>query len=238
MRGMRCAGGRCDGAGVRPRVGRRMSARVGPGRAEVVSTAVVVLLVALGVFALWPRPSAGPTAPDGPAAPQAVTVPEAELAPLRTAAALPACPVPGTPGAAGPLSGVTVACLGAEGPVDLGSVAAGGPVLLNLWASWCAPCREELPALAGYAARPGAVPVLLVDVDDDPRAALRTLDELGVALPSALDTGTAVRSALAVPPGLPYSFLARPDGSVERVDPPVPFTDADDVAAAVARLAS
>lgn len=216
-----------------------MSARVGPGRAEVVSTVVVVLLVALAVFALWPRPPAAPAGGSpagGPVAAQAVPVPDAELAPLRAAAALPGCPAPGAPGAGGPLSGVTVACLGAEGPVDLGSVAAGGPVLLNLWASWCAPCREELPALAEYAARPGAVPVLLVDVDDDPRAALRTLDELGVALPSALDSGTAVRTALDVPPGLPYSFLARPDGSVARVDPPVPFAGPDAVAAAVAEL--
>lgn len=213
--------------------------RTGPGRAEVVSTAVVVLLVALAVFALWPRSAEEPAAPaaaGGPVAPQAVAVADAELAPLRVAAALPPCPVPASASTGGPLAGVTVACLGAEGPVDLGSVAAGGPVLLNLWASWCGPCREELPALAEYAARPGSVPVLLVDVDDDPRAALRLLTDLGVGLPSALDTGAALRTALDVPPGLPYSFLARADGSVERVDPPVPFADADAVAAAVAAL--
>lgn len=210
--------------------------RTGPGRAEVVSTAVVVLLVALAVFALWPRSAEEPAAAGGPVAPQAVAVADAELAPLRAAAALPPCPVPASAPAGGPLAGVTVACLGAEGPVDLGSVAAGGPVLLNLWASWCGPCREELPALAEYAARPGSVPVLLVDVDDDPRAALRLLTDLGVGLPSALDTGAALRTALDVPPGLPYSFVARADGSVERVDPPVPFADADAVAAAVAAL--
>ncbi|MHA6785904.1 TlpA family protein disulfide reductase [Pseudonocardia saturnea] len=214
-----------------------MSARVGPGRAEIASIGVVVLLVALGVFALWPRSAETPAADGSPAAPQAVAVSDAELAPLRATAGLPACPAPGA-AVDGPLSGVAIACLGAPGPVDLGSVAADGPVLLNLWASWCAPCRQELPALAEYAARPGSVPVLLVDVDDDPRAALRTLAELGVALPSALDPGSAVRTALDVPPGLPYSYLARPDGSLGRVDPPTPFASADDVAAAVARLAS
>ncbi|GAA3248854.1 TlpA disulfide reductase family protein [Pseudonocardia petroleophila] len=213
-----------------------MSARVGPGRAELVSTAVVVLLVGLAVFALWPRPAGSPSGVDAPVAQQAVAVSDAELAPLRADAGLPVCPVPGAGAADGPLAGVTVACLGAEGPVDLGAVAADGPVLLNLWASWCGPCREELPALAEYAARPGSVPVLLIDVDDDPRAALRTLDELGVDLPSALDTGSALRTALDVPPGLPYSFLARPDGTVDRVDPPVPFASADAVAAAVAEL--
>lgn len=215
-----------------------MTARVGPGRAEIVSIVVVALLVGLGVFALGPRSAQAPATGGTPPAAQAVAVSDAELAPLRAAAGLPACPSPGATAADGPLSGVSIACLGAEGPLDLGSVAADGPVLLNLWASWCGPCREELPALAEYAARPGSVRVLLVDVDDDPRAALRTLDELGVALPSALDPGSAVRTALDVPPGLPYSYLARPDGRLGRVDPPVPFRSADDVAAAVARLAS
>jgi thiol-disulfide isomerase/thioredoxin len=215
-----------------------MSARVGPGRAEIVSTAVVVLLVALAVFALWPRSAEAPAADGAPAARQAVPVSDADLAPLRATAGLPACPVPAAAAADGPLSGVTISCLGAESPVDLGTVPAAGPVLLNLWASWCAPCREELPVLQEYAARPGSVPVLLIDVDDDPRAALRTLTELGIELPSALDPGSAVRTALGVPPGLPFSYLARPDGTVGRVDPPTPFTSADDVAAAVARLAS
>lgn len=215
-----------------------MTVRVRPGRAEVVSTAVVVLLVTLAVFALWPRSADTPARGGDAVGPQAVTVSDAELAALRARAGLPGCPVPAAAAVDGPLSGVTIGCLGAAGPVDLGLVASAGPVLLNLWASWCAPCRAELPALAEYATRPGSVPVLLIDVDDDPRAALRTLTELGVGLPSALDPGTAVRTALDVPPGLPYSFLADPDGRVERVDPPVPFTSADDVAAAVARLAS
>ncbi|MCX6467257.1 MAG: hypothetical protein NTW05_27285, partial [Pseudonocardiales bacterium] len=65
--------------------------RSGPGRAEIVSTAVVLVLVVLAVVALWPRGGDAPAAPGAPAAPAPVAVSDAELAPLRAAAALPPC---------------------------------------------------------------------------------------------------------------------------------------------------
>jgi thiol-disulfide isomerase/thioredoxin len=200
-------------------------------RAGIVSTVVVAVLAVLGIVALWPRGAA-----EDPTGPAAVEVTDVELAPLRAAAGLAPCPGPSGAPPTGPLAGVTVPCLGAPGSVDLGAALAGRPALLNVWASWCAPCRTELPALAGYAARPDAVPVLTVDVRDDPRAALRLLADLGVALPSVTDPRGDLAAALDLPPALPASYVVRADGSVARVDPPTPFGTADDVAAAVARL--
>lgn len=199
-------------------------------RAAIVSTAVIAALVVLGVWALWPSPGGGTDAPAPPGAGAG-----AERA--APAGPPPPCPGPsGSPVPAGPLAGVTATCLDGSGTTDIGAALAGRPALINVWASWCLPCRTELPALAEYAARPDAAAVLLVNVRDQTDAALSLLAALDIRLPSVADPTGTVRAALQAPPVLPLSYVLRPDGSLVAVQPPTPFRTADEVAATVTEL--
>ena len=77
---------------------------------------------------------------------------------------------------------------GGRTAVDVAPALAGRPVVLNLWAYWCGPCADELPAMAEYQRRVGpAVTVLTVHQDENETAALLRLAELGVRLPTLQD---------------------------------------------------
>lgn len=158
------------------------------------------------------------------------------LAQLRASAALQPCPAP-TPGttASGPLAGVVLPCLGAPGEIDLGAALAGRPALVNLWGPLCAPCADELPALAAYAAEPGAVPVLGVEVQQMPEGALSMLADLDVHLPSVSDPQGRLRAALGSPPVLPLTYLVSRDGRVSQVNPPEVLRSPEQVRAVVER---
>lgn len=156
-----------------------------------------------------------------------------ELAGLRADANLPPCPAPTGAPAAGPLAGVQLECMGDGSVLDLGAALAGKPAVLNLWAYWCGPCREELPAMAEFEERAGdAVTVLTVHKDRSQERGLAMLAELGVRLPGVADPGARVAAAVSAPNVLPVTVLVRADGSVAKVLA-VPFTDADQIAAAV-----
>jgi thiol-disulfide isomerase/thioredoxin len=125
-----------------------------------------------------------------------------------------------------------VPCLGGPGTVRPAAALAGRETLLNIWATWCIPCREELPALAQYAARPASPPVLTVNVHDNPVIALNLMHELKVQLPGIVDSNDAVFIALKIV-ALPASFVMHPDGSVTQLLPQTAYTTPDEIAAAV-----
>lgn len=155
------------------------------------------------------------------------------LAGPRARADLPPCPAPG-PGA-GPeaLRGITLECAGDGSTVDVAKALAGRTVVLNLWAYWCGPCAEELPAMAEYQRRVGPeVTVLTVHQDENETAALQRLAELGVRLPTLQDGRRLVAAALRVPNVMPATVVLRADGSVADILPRS-FATADEIAAAV-----
>lgn len=171
-------------------------------RAVLWAVLAAVLVAALAV-ALWPR---------GAQANPPAAQPAASLAPDRARAALAACPsdVSDVGQAAGlPWHGVLTTCESTGASVDLGALLAGPPTLVNVWATWCSPCQTELPVLAAYAATPGALRVLTVQVQSDQRDGLDLLASLGVRVPTVYDGDGAVSRALRLPVGLPASYLVR-----------------------------
>lgn len=66
----------------------------------------------------------------------------------------------------------------------------GQVVMVNFWATWCGPCREELPQLNRlYAQYQRAGFVLLgLNVDDNPKAALKLVDQLSLGFPVLFDS--------------------------------------------------
>ena len=129
-------------------------------------------------------------------------------------------------------------CLGRPGTVDVGAALAGRPALLNLWGPLCQPCAQELPALAAYAAEPGAVPVLGVEVQQLPEQALDLLAALNVHYPSVSDPDGRLRAALSAPPVLPLSYVVSADGRVSQVNPPEVLRSPEQVRAVIARYLS
>jgi thiol-disulfide isomerase/thioredoxin len=97
----------------------------------------------------------------------------------------------------------------------------GRPVFLNLWASWCAPCRAEMPDLDEAAAANPNVAFIGVAVQDVEAKAQDFADEIGVAYPLAFDENREVDEAYA-PIGLPASYIISADGIlVERIFGPL-----------------
>jgi cytochrome c biogenesis protein CcmG, thiol:disulfide interchange protein DsbE len=86
-------------------------------------------------------------------------------------------------------------------------------VLVNLWASWCVPCRQEAPVLDRFARRyrDRNVRVLGIDVQDNSEDALAFLREYRVRYPQLRSVG-AERSEAFGSTGVPENFLVDPQG--------------------------
>jgi thiol-disulfide isomerase/thioredoxin len=95
----------------------------------------------------------------------------------------------------------------------------GRVVVVNFWASWCVPCREEMPALEqvsrGYAEAGKPVTVIGVDASDVRSAAAKFIAEVGVTYPTVYDQ-QGLRGGVAASwsvTALPQTWFVARDGS-------------------------
>ena len=98
----------------------------------------------------------------------------------------------GIDGGTAKLPEISVPCFTGGQPVKVDRLH--GPLVVNLFASWCAPCREELPAFQRLADS-GRVAVLGVATDDRRAASLALAIDLGVKFPTLFDATGEIRRA-------------------------------------------
>ncbi len=85
------------------------------------------------------------------------------------------------------------------------------PTVVNLWASWCGPCREEMPAVQRFARTNPQVRVVGVAIDDAPDAARGFAREVGVTFPLGVDEDDRMGDAYGVT-GLPTTLFLDQQG--------------------------
>ena len=102
-------------------------------------------------------------------------------------------------------------------PLDLADLR-GKVVVLNGWASWCAPCREEIPDLVDFATSVKAndVAVVGVNVGDEPEAARAFAKDYGITYPSIADPDAVTWGTIpGIPPkSLPSTVVLDRDGRI------------------------
>ncbi|GAB2502482.1 Thiol-disulfide oxidoreductase ResA [Corynebacterium atrinae] len=133
----------------------------------------------------------------------------------------PTCP----PGGAG---GVELPCLGAEAA----EVGVDRPVtVVNVWAWWCGPCRDELPYLDEFAQAHPEYEVVGVHADPNAGNGAALLNELGISLPSFQDADNTFAGTLGLPGVIPITVVF--EGNAQIAMFPRTFNSAEEIYQAV-----
>jgi cytochrome c biogenesis protein CcmG/thiol:disulfide interchange protein DsbE len=142
--------------------------------------------------------------------------PGVDLAALKKAARIEDCPTsdPAAPAVATGLPDVVVGCLGGGRRVRLAGLR-GRPMIINVWAQWCPPCREEAPYFTQVAAEHASA-VALIGVDfQDPRSdlAIEFARASSWTYPQLQDNNQVLAQTMQIT-GPPVTLFVRPDGTL------------------------
>lgn len=126
-----------------------------------------------------------------------------------------------------PVPAVTLGALDGGAPVALAGLK--GPVLVNFYASWCAPCRLEAPVLMGL--KTEGVTIIGVAYKDDPAKSGAFLAELGNPYSQVLVDRDGRAGLEFGVTGVPETFLVGPDGVIlDKISEPLTPASADALA--------
>lgn len=187
--------------------------------AMIVAVVVATVAVVAGATYLL---QTGPGADDAAAPATETTLAEApaenseEDVPAR-----PDCPADGA-------GGVALPCLGGEAGAQ---PQAEGITVVNLWAWWCGPCRDELPYFDDFAAQHPEYTVVGVHADGNPGNGAAFLNDLGIEMPSYQDSENTFAGTLGLPAVVPITVIF--EGTEQLAMYPQPFESTAELAAAV-----
>lgn len=85
--------------------------------------------------------------------------------------------------------------------------------VLNLWATWCTPCRAELPAFDAVAANTTAVDIIGINTGESADDAAELIEELGLGFRQVVDPRASVQSSLRIT-GMPATIFVAADGEL------------------------
>lgn len=110
-----------------------------------------------------------------------------------------------------PSQGELLDCLDGSTGVSVDSIK--GPALINVWGTWCRPCRQELPHLAHYMAKQGSIPVIGIAVEEkSPFVVKKFVETHGMSWPILYDAKGSTRGKFGM--GVPVTWFVDESGTV------------------------
>jgi len=126
-------------------------------------------------------------------------------------------------------SGTVLDCLDGSEGVAVDSIV--GPALVNVWGTWCAPCRKELPHFAHYLTKHDSVQIIGIAVEEkSPEAVRKFVETRGITWPILYDADGSTREKFGM--GVPVTWFVDASGKVTHKKYG-PFTSLEEIELAV-----